>query len=123
MSVSYNEHIPYNTRSGFSRQPGEMLTCPMCHAELIQSDIPPSQSVSDDLSCYGMIPGYDFSHMLTCPDCHWWYFRESWSFCEIYQDYDYMAMGLVKKWDISAKKERFCLFEGIFAGKKSVIIA
>jgi hypothetical protein len=116
--VTYNDYISCNMKSYFSKQPGDMICCPMCGNTLTKSVIHASKFVAGYMSEQGLIPLHDFSYLFVCSVCNWWSIRESWDLCEIYQEYDDIAIGVTRKWGLLAKKRASALNEFIERERK-----
>lgn len=86
-------YTAYNMRPYFSKQPGQPTHCPQCGGLLSMTSITPSTAVSADMEHDSLIPVHDYSLLFVCRTCGWWLIRESWDFCEINGEYDYLAVG------------------------------
>lgn len=83
----------YNMRSRFETMPGQPERCPLCGGKLSGAPVGPSRQVLDDLEVDSLIPVHNFSLLFVCEACRWWCIRESWDYCEIGSELDYLIAG------------------------------
>jgi hypothetical protein len=100
--VSYQDSVCYDLRSSFERQPGDFSCCPMCASTITRTGLPTS-AAGQDFRRSASIPLIDFTYLFICPECKWWAVRESGADREVRGEWDYLAVGTVKKWELSSK--------------------
>lgn len=91
--TAHPEYTAYNLRPYFSRAPGHPTHCLYCSNHLSRRPIKPSKSVQEDLECDSLIPVHNYSYLFVCGACGWWLVRESWDYCEIQSELDYIIVG------------------------------
>lgn len=100
--ISYQESVCYDLRSSFEKQPGDFSCCPMCASSITRTALPTS-AAGLEFRRWAFIPLIDFTYLFTCPECKWWAIRESGADREVRGEWDYLAVGTVKKWELSSK--------------------
>lgn len=94
--ISYQDSVCYDLRASFERQPGDFSCCPMCASSTTRTGLPTS-AAGQDFRRSASIPLIDFTYLFICPECKWWAVRESGADREVRGEWDYLAVGTVKK--------------------------
>jgi hypothetical protein len=115
----YQDSVCFNLRSIFQTQPLVLVACPMCTAQLIQSDVPPSALGREHLTS-SLGPLLDPTQLYVCPNCRWWAIRESGWYIEVYGVFDYLVTGTIKNFDLSAKQPLVSLLKDRIEGSKGI---
>ena len=97
-----------------------LVACPMCTAQLVQSDVDPSAFGREHLANSTFGPLLDPTCLYVCPGCGWWAVRESGWYVQVYGVFDYLVTGVLKNFDLSRKQPLISLLQDRIEGGEEI---